>query len=306
METTKMEVAVAGAGLMGCGIATKLAGSGLAVKLYDNFAGALDKAGARCTDIFAELVQAGVMTKEASSSAFNRITFVPTLADLSQATFVIEAVIEVLEDKQHLYANLEKVLAPSAVIASSTSGFTPERLAAKMLHAERFLVAHFWNPPQLIPLVEVLACPRTVSTVVAATIDLLARAGCEPVVLQKAVPGFIGNRFQFAVLREALHMLKEGVADAVTIDQVMKQSVGRRYRHIGPLEGSDLGGLDTFLSIARHLMPQLSKGEDVLALLEEHVRHGRRGRASGSGFYEWDAEKLAWLRRARVAMLREG
>ncbi|MCM5682731.1 3-hydroxyacyl-CoA dehydrogenase family protein [Schlegelella sp. S2-27] len=300
-----MEVAVAGAGLMGCGIATRLAASGLAVTLYDSHAGSLDKAASRCAEVFEELVDGGAMTEGAASVALGRIALTPRLTGLQQATMVIEAVVEVLDVKHRLYALLEDTLAPHAVIASSTSGFTPDSLAGGMRHPERFLVAHFWNPPHLIPLVEVLACRQTRPSAVASTVSLLAQAGCEPVVLHKAVPGFIGNRFQFAVLREALHMLREGVADAATIDQVMKHSVGRRYRHLGPLEGADLGGLDTFLSIARHLMPQLAKSEDVLALLDEHVRHGRTGRASGEGFYTWNDEKLVWLRQVRLAMLRQ-
>ncbi|HYE41606.1 MAG TPA: 3-hydroxyacyl-CoA dehydrogenase family protein [Ramlibacter sp.] len=301
-----MEVAVAGAGLMGCGIASKLAASGLAVKLYDSHADSLDKAASRCAEVFDELVEGGAMTHAASKEAWGRITLVPRIEGLHRASIVIEAVVEVLDVKHALYAQFEATLAPNAVIASSTSGFTPDVLASQMKHPERFLVAHFWNPPHLIPLVEVLACRQTRPSAVAATMSMLSHAGCEPVVLHKAVPGFIGNRFQFAVLREALHMLREGVADAATIDQVMKHSVGRRYRHLGPLEGADLGGLDTFLSISRHLMPQLAKSEDVLALLDEHVRHGRKGRASGEGFYEWSPEKLAWLRQVRLAMLRQG
>lgn len=300
-----MEVAVAGAGLMGCGIASKLAASGLAVKLYDSHADSLDKAASRCAEVFEELVEGGVMTHAASKDAWGRVALVPRVEGLQRAAIVIEAVVEVLDVKHALYAQLEATLAPNAVIASSTSGYTPDLLASEMKHPERFLVAHFWNPPHLIPLVEVLACRQTRPSAVAATMSMLSHAGCEPAVLHKAVPGFIGNRFQFAVLREALHMLREGVADAATIDQVMKHSVGRRYRHLGPLEGADLGGLDTFLSISRHLMPQLAKSEDVLALLDEHVRHGRKGRASGEGFYEWNPEKLAWLRQVRLAMLRQ-
>lgn len=300
-----MEIAVAGAGLMGCGIAAKLAVSGLSVSLHDSHADSLDRAASRCAEVFEELVEGGAMTHGAAKDAFDRIKLVPQLKDLRDASTVIEAVVEVLDVKRTLYARLEDTLAPNAVIASSTSGFTPDSLASEMKHPQRFLVAHFWNPPHLIPLVEVLACKQTRPSAVAATMSLLSQAGCEPVLLHKAVPGFIGNRFQFAVLREALHMLREGVADAATIDQVMKHSVGRRYRYLGPLEGADLGGLDTFLSISRHLMPQLAKSEDVLALLDEHVRRGRRGRATGEGFYAWGAEKLAWLRQVRLAMLRQ-
>lgn len=303
-ETTT--VAVVGAGLMGCGIASTFAAAGFEVLLHDSAPDFKHRAERSCADIFAERVAAGQWTQTQADTALARIRMVDMVADLAGAAFVVEAIFEALDAKRALYTRLEACLPESAVIASSTSSFTPAQLSCELAHPERFLVAHFWNPPHLIPLVEVLAGEATTTSVVQSTMHHLRRVGCEAVLLHKAIPGFIGNRLQFAVLREALHLLREGVADAATIDQVMKTSLGRRYRWIGPLEGADLGGLNTFLSIAAHLMPQLAKDEDVLGLLRRHTEQGRMGRASGQGFYEWDADRQGWLQDVRQRMLEDG
>jgi 3-hydroxybutyryl-CoA dehydrogenase len=300
-----MRIAVAGAGLMGCGITATLAAAGHEVLVYDSTQPALENVHMRCGAVFAELLEAGTLTPEQSHEATRRVRLARRVDELAGADIVVEAIIEVLGAKRALFAQLEQHLTPGAIIASSTSGFTPEALAQELRTPERFLVAHFWNPPHLVPLVEVLGTARTARETVVTTCDLLRGAGCEPVVLHKAVPGFIGNRIQFAVLREALHLLREGVADAQTIDSVMKQSVGKRYAHIGPLEGADVGGLDTFLAIATHLMPELAKDEGVLQLLREHVERGERGLASGQGFYTWDRERDAWLRAQRQRILKQ-
>jgi 3-hydroxybutyryl-CoA dehydrogenase len=299
-----MKIAVAGAGLMGCGIAARFAAAGYTVQIYDSAQPALHNVHLRCGAVFGELVEAGLLTEQESLAATARIRVVKSPADLCEAEVVFEAIIESLDAKQALFAQLEQHLAPAALIASSTSGFTPQALSRNMHSPQRFLVAHFWNPPHLVPLVEVVGTPATAESALARCVALLRSAGCEPVLLHKAVPGFIGNRFQFAVLREALHLLREGVADADTIDSVMKQSVGRRYAHIGPLEGADVGGLDTFLAIAGHLMPELAKDESVLDILRAHVQQGHRGRASGQGFHTWDEQREAWLREARRRILR--
>ncbi|MBI5278278.1 MAG: 3-hydroxyacyl-CoA dehydrogenase family protein [Burkholderiales bacterium] len=300
-----MKIAVAGAGLMGCGIAAKFAAAGYDLLVYDSAQPALENVHKRCDAVFGELLQGGALNEAQCHEASRRIRLARRVHELADVDIVVEAIVEVLEAKQSLFAQLEQHVAPNAIIASSTSGFTPEALARHMRKPERFLVAHFWNPPHLVPLVEVLGALRTAPATLTTTYDLLHAAGCEPVLLRKSVPGFIGNRIQFAVLREALYLLRVGVADAETIDRVMKQSVGKRYARIGPLEGTDAGGLDTFLVIATHLMPELSKDESALQLLRERVSRGERGRASGKGFYTWDEGRESWLREQRQLLLRD-
>lgn len=298
-------IGVAGGGLMGCGIAAKIAAAGIGALVYDSTPAAAQRIHDACADIFAELTSGGVMTSDESAAAAARVRVAAHLGELAEAEMVIEVIFESLPAKRELYRRLEEVVPPHTIIASSTSGFTPAALFEGVCRGGRFLVAHFWNPPHLIPLVEVLGSDATDPVTIAATMRLLAQCGCETVQLHKAVPGFIGNRIQFAVLREALHLLRDGVADAVTIDTVVKQTLGRRYRWSGPLEGADAGGLETFLNIATHLLPELAKGEDVLETLQEHVVRGEKGRTTGRGIYIWDAARNEKLREARARAMGE-
>ncbi|RZF29806.1 3-hydroxyacyl-CoA dehydrogenase family protein [Paraburkholderia sp. UYCP14C] len=298
-----MSVGVAGGGLMGCGIATKLALAGVAVQVHDNASGAQDRVRGTCAAVLAELIDAQAITRAQADAAEACIHFAPSLNALAGTSLVIEAIVESLPAKQALYAELERCVPASTCIASSTSGFMPTLLGERMQRPQRFLVAHFWNPPHLIPLVEVVPGPYTEPEVLHDTVECLRQAGCEPVLLAKALPGFIGNRIQFAVLREALHLLREGVADADTIDRVMVHSLGRRYRWFGPLTGADAGGLHTFLQISEHLMPELAKDEEVLDLLRAHVERGEKGRSTGRGIHEWDTGREAQYLKARRRML---
>ena len=301
---TRWSIGVVGGGLMGCGIAAKFASAEFDVLVYDNAPEAKERVARACLEIFSELTGAEKISPDHALRSARRVRVVSGVHELGGANLVIEAITETLAAKQAVYAQLEKALANTAIIASSTSGFIPDRLAEGMSHPERFLVAHFWNPPHLIPLVEVLPATRTTEQVTSSVMDLLRQCACESVLLKKAIPGFIGNRLQFAVLREALYLLHEGVADAETIDSVMKQSLGRRYRWIGPLEGADLGGLETFLSIGISLMPELAKTEDVLEVLQKHIASGHTGRLVGQGIHVWNEARERWLKQTRLQMLR--
>ncbi len=298
-----VEVGVVGGGLMGCGIASKFASAGFDVLIYDNAPGAQSRIEAGCAAIFSELTTASLLTAHQEEAARQRIRVIEGIDGLRRCKLIVEAIVELLSAKQALYAALEAVVPEHTIIASSTSGIPPARLCARMQRPQRFLVAHYWNPPHIIPLVEVVPDERSDDGVVQEAMQLFKDSGSEPVLLNMAVPGFIGNRIQFAVLREALHLLQLGVADAATIDNVMKQSLGRRYRWIGPLEGADLGGLETFLTISSQLMPELAKGEDVLELLRSHVERGEKGRLSGQGIYRWDANREHQFKNVRQAML---
>lgn len=158
----------------------------------------------------------------------------------------------------------------------------------------------------MIPLVEVVPGTATAPDVTQQTAALMSAIGMEPVVLTRAIPGFVGNRLQFAVLREALNIVRSGAATPEVVDRVMKASLGRRWAIVGPLEGADMGGLDTFLDISTHLMPELAKDEDMLDLLRQQVDAGRVGVRSGAGFYDWDEAHLAQVREARRQLLSRG
>jgi 3-hydroxybutyryl-CoA dehydrogenase len=250
-------------------------------------------------EILDEIIAAGVIAATDKAGALARLAVSDKLEDAAFAHWVIEAIPEVLEIKHALYARLEAILPPDAVIGSNTSGFPPDELSRAMLHPERFLILHFWNPPHVIPLVEIVPGTETDPALIDRSIALLAAIGAEPVALKAAIPGFIGNRLQFAILREALHIVSTGAATPQQVDAVMRASLGRRYSVMGPLEGADLGGLKTFLAIAGHLMPELADDERAaLEVLAAHVAKGELGAASGQGFYRWDDTRRARIKQA--------
>ncbi|WPB59232.1 3-hydroxyacyl-CoA dehydrogenase family protein [Xylophilus sp. GOD-11R] len=303
-KKTQGLVAIAGAGLMGCGIACRFALAGFEVLVYDSDPSAPSRTKHHCHAVYQEMDQAGVITVEQARVAESMIRHVESPVEFGKAELVLEAIVESVAAKRALYAELEAVLPQTTILASNTSGFPPDLLSEQMQHRDRFLIAHFWNPPHLIPLVEVVPGSDTAPAVVERVMALLQAIHAEPVALKAAIAGFIGNRLQFAVLREALHIVRSGVATPAEVDAVMKASLGRRYSIVGPLESADLGGLKTLLSIAEHLMPQLAKDEDVLELMRERVDQGDVGVATGQGFYRWDQdriEKIQALRRRQLA-----
>jgi 3-hydroxybutyryl-CoA dehydrogenase len=295
-------VGVVGTGLMGSGIAAVLAAAGRTVFLFDKDPKHLDEATRKIVEVYEEMRGAS-LTSLSRTEILSHVQPVSELADLSAAEFIIEAVPEVLEIKQALYRELERMVEKGVIVASNTSGFMPSKLSEFLAHPDRFIVAHFWNPPHAIPLVEVVPSPRTSPVVVEQTLALLRASRAEPVLVKKEIPGFIGNRLQYAILREALAIVRSGAASPESVDTVMKASLGRRYATVGPLETADLGGLDTFLTIASHLMPQLAKDEDVLELMRVKVDAGKTGVRSGEGFYPWPPERAQEVIQRRNADL---
>ncbi len=304
-DQDSISVGIVGGGLMGVGIATRFALAGMPALVVEARGERAAGIPLVAQDILSQLLDAGVIDGARCDAALARLRVTADLAGLAAAPVVIEAIPEDLQAKQALYAQLEAVVALDAIIASNTSGFPPDALSAQMRARERFLVAHFWNPPHAIPLVEVVPGSATDPDAVERIVRLLDRAGAEPVVLKAAIPGFIGNRLQFAVLREALHIVRSGAATPDTVDAVMKACLGRRYSIMGPFESADLGGLHTLLGIGANLMPELAKDEDVLELMREHVDKGELGAATGQGFHTWDEDRIADLKARRRRQLRQ-
>ena len=275
-------LAVLGAGLMGVGIACHFARHGHAVRLYDTDPQRLAEVPAVASAILCELEASGQQDPADRDAVLARLTPTPTLNALADATLLIEAIPERLALKHALYAELETLIADEAIIASNTSGLPPDRLAQGMRLPERLLIAHFWHPPHLIPLVEVV--PGS------ATLPHLA--------------GFVGNRLQFALLREALHIVHSGIASPEVVDQVMRASLGRRYAMVGPLEAADMTGLATVQDICQHLLPELASGTEMMSLVAEKVARGDTGARSGQGFYRWDEARHQRIQSRREHQLR--
>lgn len=297
-------ICVLGAGLMGVGIATHFARFGHDVWLYDTDSSRIAEISLIASGIVDELIATEQFALSEKASVMNRLHGTTSLQDIAACGLLIEAIPERLELKHALYAQLEELIAPEAVIASNTSGLPPDALAEKLAHPERLLIAHFWNPPHFIPLVEIVPGTATQAEYLHELQKLLLSMQLEAVVLDRAAPGFVGNRLQFALLREALHIVKSGIASAEVVDQVMRASLGRRYAMVGPLEAADMTGLATVQDICRHLLPELATGSDMMSLVADKVANGDTGLRSGQGFYRWDDSRKEYIQQRREHQLR--
>ena len=296
---------VVGAGLMGSGIAAIMCAAGMPVQVFDTDAARLAKVPAKIEDILKDLEEYRLAEAGSALLVKERLKLVSDIREFEACGLLVEAIVEDEQIKRELYTALESVLRPDAIIASNTSNIIPSVLVQGMRHPERFIVAHFWNPPYAVPLVEIVPAPQTNVQTIEQAVEWVKRIGNEPVLLKKEVAGFIGNRLQYALLREALWLVSQGVASAEEIDNVMTLSLGRRYAVTGPFATADLGGLDTFLTISRQLMPQLASNLLPLQIMEEAVARGHVGMKSGRGLLEWSAARsAAVLQRRKQELLR--
>jgi 3-hydroxybutyryl-CoA dehydrogenase len=284
-----LKIGVVGGGLMGHGIAYLLAAGGHKVGLYEP-----------SSDVRASLPQRlrSIVDLLGSDAAIlDRITTHERLADaVGSAKFVFEAAPEKLELKQRIFGELEALVAPDTILASNSSAIPSTEIGRSLKHSERVVGTHFWNPPHLVPLVEVIQTEWTSDAVVRRTIDLLAAAGRQPVHVRRDIPGFIGNRLQHALKREAIALVAAGICDAETIDTVVKSGFGARMAVLGPMEQSDLVGLDLTLDISEVLTADLDRTAGPHPFLREKVKAGKLGMKTGEGFRTWTPQQANEVR----------
>jgi len=290
---------------MGHGIALEFALAGYDVRLQSRNDASLAKGIAGIRDSLERLISLGVVGRQRAEGVPETIATTTSLEGaVDGVDVVIESVYEELAIKQDLFSRLDGLCPKSTVLASNTSGFMPSDLAAKMKHRERVVVAHYINPPFLVPLVEVVPSEETSSETVEALCDLLRGIGKAPIVLKREVPGFVTSRLQTALLREALWLVENGVATAQDVDAAIKTGLGRRWAVAGVFEVLELAGWDLLSVIANGLMPHLSASESAPAL-DRMVEQGKLGAKSGQGFYEWTPESAeAMKRRIAEALVR--
>jgi 3-hydroxybutyryl-CoA dehydrogenase len=286
---TKARIAVIGAGLMGHGIAQVFALAGHEVTIYDQVKASVDSAKSR---ILANLRDLGD-----DPNAVERVRPTPDLADaVRDADYVVEAVREDLAVKQKLFVEIERHVGAQTILASNTSVIPITRIMEGLRDRSRALGTHWWNPPYLVPLVEVIGTQWTSQQAIDWTIALHKAAGKMPVQVKKDVPGFVGNRLQHALWREAIALVEHGICDAETVDTVIKASFGRRLAVLGPLENADLVGTDLTLAIHQTVLPAIESRAGPSPYLEGLVTQGKLGFKSGEGFRKWSAEQQADLR----------
>ena len=297
---TKEHVAVIGAGLMGVGIAQIFAKAGHQVTLQDVNAEALARAAAGVRANLEFLAGQGLGSTSEVEPALARISTTADLAGaVADADVVIECVFEDLELKQRVFRELDAATPPETILCTNTSVMSITEIGARATHKERVVGTHFWNPPYLIPLVEVVRTAHVADAVVERVMTLLQSVNKHPIDCRKDVPGFVANRLQHALWREAISIVEHGIADVKTVDESMRFGPGLRLPILAPLENADMVGLDLTLAIHQYILPHLEASGEPSPLLREKVAAGELGFKTGSGFQSWTEEE-AQASRARL------
>jgi 3-hydroxybutyryl-CoA dehydrogenase len=297
-------ISVVGAGLMGHGIAQEFALAGFRVFLHDVNDEKLARAEENIGRNLGMLSAMGLVTGDAAGTLRSNLTLGTGLAEaVAGADVVIEAAFENLTLKQELFRGMDRAAPPHAILASNTSTLLPGALASATHRPDKVLVAHYFNPPYLLPLVELVRHDGTSDETVRVMFDLLTKAGKSPVILRKEAPGFIGNRLQAALFREALSIVEQGIASAADVDTVIKNGFGRRLAAAGVFEIWEIAGWDLVMAICENLFPSLESGSAVSRVLKEKVDRGDLGTKTGKGFYEWTPESIDALKKRIAKML---
>ena len=290
---------VCGGGMMGSAIAQILAAiDGAQVTVYDVFPVDIE---AKVRNNMKLLVEKGIVTEQEVDSIVSKISFTQDMHSegVKNAQLVIECVLEDMEMKQNLFAQLEEIVSEQTIFCTNTSVMSPTEISAKCKHKERLCGTHFWNPAFLIPLVEVVKTPATTDAVADTVMNILTKAGKKPVLCKKDVPGFIANRMQHALWREAISIVENGIADAKTVDDACKYSFGLRLPYLPPLVNSDMVSTQLTYNIHSYVLKDLEDRHDASPLLKQMLDEGKNGfRAEAKdgvheGFMKYTDEEIA-------------
>lgn len=282
-------IAVIGAGVMGHGAAQLFAQAGYNVRIQARRESSLEQARELIINSLQIMVEKELLTQGDMERTLANITYTTELLEAVQdADFVLESIPEILELKLDTYEIIESVVSEKTIIASNTSTFPLKDLTQRAKHPERFIITHYFNPPQIVPVVEIARFEKTDDQVVQITYDLMKEIGKSPVVLKKEITGFIVNRVQVAFLRECFNLIEQGVCTAEDIDIAVKGSMGFKWAFCGPMESQDLAGLQTTQAMVHNIEQELSNTREVPAFLKEMVAKEELGIRSNKGFYEYD------------------
>ena len=293
-------VAVIGMGTMGPGIAATLARGGMTVSGYDTSAEAVANSGALITGAFGVLEALGMP----DNGGPEQIRMSDSLEDcVAGADLVMETVPEDLELKLDLLGQLDGLVSPDCVLASDTSGIPITRLQEGNSHPGRVVGMHWSNPPHIIPIIEVVAGEDTAPETVERMTALIRQINLLPILVKKDVPGFVENRVLYAIMRECVDLVEDGVIDAEALDQCVSWGIGYKLAVVGPMALLDMAGLDIYQAVGSYLNKELSTRSDVSPLITKRTAAGRLGIKSGGGIFDYTPERIAELRQARAQKL---
>ena len=290
-------IAVIGAGLMGHGIAQEFACAGYRVFLHDINDDLLHNAGEQISKNLKLLAEHDIIEQSNIPDILQSIQMTTELsAAVGTADYVVEAVAENLPLKQQIFEKLDNLCPLHTILASNTTALMPSQIGINTDRTDKILNTHYFNPPYLIPLVELIRSPKTSDETVSVTFELLTAIGKTPAIIEKEALGFVGPRLQAALIREAFAIVEQGIASAETVDLVVRNSFGRRLSVAGPFEVFELAGWDLVVAAFEELYKDLNSSIDINPLLQEMVSSGKLGVKSGEGFYQWTDERQKVLR----------
>ena len=298
------KVAVVGAGTMGPGMAATFARHGYDTTLSDISAEQLEKAKGTIDFVFKTLLGGGFVTEADVEAARGRLTLTEDQASaVAGADYVVETVPERLEIKRAVFQQLSEQAKPDTILASNTSGIPITTLQEGLKNPGRVIGMHWSNPPHLIPVIEVIKGDQTDQATVDTTVAVVESVGMVPGIVDRDVPGFVENRILYAIMREALHLLDEGVASAEDIDKITKWGIGYKLAVIGPLELLDVAGLDIYTAVASYLNKDLSNNTGISSTVTSKVDEGKLGLKTQGGLFEYTPEQIQELAQKRGRLL---
>jgi 3-hydroxybutyryl-CoA dehydrogenase len=301
------KIAVIGPGMMGHAIAQEFAAAGYHVILCGRSEERLKQALEKIERSLNELVQWEIISEDTVQTALDRLEITTDLTEAgSNADLIVEAIVEVLEIKEKLFAKLDDICPDHTIFASNTSSLLPTTLAAATQRPDRFLIAHYFNPPYLMPLVEIVRGEKTSDAAVDAVYNLMKAMGKSPIICQKEALGFIVNRLQLVLWREAFNIVQRGIASPQDVDLAVKKSFGRRLGMVGPFELYEyIDGYDLTLQCEKYILPDMDTSNESYPLLLEKVEKNELGAKTGKGFYDWTPEFTeAWRKKVLTGLVK--
>ncbi len=298
-------VAVLGTGTIGHGIAQLCAQAGYNVNMFGRSDASLERGFNSIKNNLGNLVNEKVIDENGAKKIVGRIKGFKTIKEnVQNVDIVIEAIAEDINIKQKVYKEMDEICDKDVILASTTSGLSPTEIALYTKNPERVVVAHFWNPPQLIPLVEIVPGEKTSSETMDIITKFIEKLDKVPVRMEKECLGFIGNRLQLALLREALYIVEKGWAKVEEVDKAVEYGFGRRLPVTGPIKSADMGGLDIFYNISEYLFEDLCDSKEPSFLMKEKVEKNELGIKNKKGFYDWDDDTIERAKNRRNELLK--